>query len=129
VVLFSILAGIALIGIKEKDSLVQGLMAVSGALIRMTNIVVKLTPIGVFAIAASAAGTMTVEEFGKLQVYLVSFNLAAVLLTFPPASKTGNPLQIQGHRRAVKGCPGDRIHHWQPVHRTDRTDRKLQIAF
>ena len=82
VVLFSILAGIALIGIKEKDSLVQGLMAVSGALIRMTNIVVKLTPIGVFAIAASAAGTMTVEEFGKLQVYLVSFNLAAVLLTF-----------------------------------------------
>jgi len=82
VVLFSILAGIALIGIKEKDSLVQGLMAVSGALIRMTNIVVKLTPIGVFAIAASAAGTMTVEDFGKLQVYLVSFNLAAVLLTF-----------------------------------------------
>lgn len=82
VVLFSILAGIALIGIKEKDSLVQGLMAVSGALIRMTNIVVKLTPIGVFAIAASAAGTMTVEEFGKLQVYLVSFNLAALLLTF-----------------------------------------------
>ncbi len=82
VVLFSILAGIALIGIKEKDSLIQGLMAVSGALIRMTNIVVKLTPIGVFAIAASAAGTMTVEEFGKLQVYLVSFNLAALLLTF-----------------------------------------------
>ncbi|HSQ83132.1 MAG TPA: cation:dicarboxylase symporter family transporter, partial [Desulfobacterales bacterium] len=82
VVLFSILAGIALIGIKEKDSLIQGLMAVSGALIKMTNIVVKLTPIGVFAIAASAAGTMTVEEFGKLQVYLVSFNLAAILLTF-----------------------------------------------
>jgi ABC-type amino acid transport substrate-binding protein len=82
VVLFSILAGIALIGIKEKGSLVQGLKAVSEALIRMTNIVVKLTPIGVFAIAASAAGTMTVEEFGKLQVYLISFNLAALLLTF-----------------------------------------------
>jgi len=82
VVLFSILAGIALIGIKEKESLVQGLKTASEALIRMTHIVVKLTPIGVFAIAASAAGTMTVEEFGKLQVYLVSFNLAAVLLTF-----------------------------------------------
>jgi len=82
VVLFSILAGIALIGITEKDSLIQGLKAVSGALIRITHIVVKLTPIGVFAIAASAAGTMTVEEFGKLQVYLVSYNLAAILLTF-----------------------------------------------
>jgi len=92
VVLFSILAGIALIGIKEKESLVQGLKAASEALIRMTHIVVKLTPIGVFAIAASAAGTMTVEEFGKLQVYLVSFNLAAVLLTFVILPMLLNPI-------------------------------------
>jgi Na+/H+-dicarboxylate symporter len=36
----------------------------------------------VFAIAAAAAGTMTIEEFGRLQVYLVSFNVAVLLLTF-----------------------------------------------
>jgi ABC-type amino acid transport substrate-binding protein len=38
--------------------------------------------VGVFAISASAAGTMTIEEFGRLQVYLVSFNLIVLLLTF-----------------------------------------------
>lgn len=54
----------------------------SQALIRMTNLIVGLTPIGVFAITAAAAGTMTVEEFGRLQVYLVSFNVAALFLTF-----------------------------------------------
>ena len=30
----------------------------------------------------SAAGTMTIEEFGRLQVYLVSFNVGAVFMTF-----------------------------------------------
>jgi Na+/H+-dicarboxylate symporter len=82
VVLFSILLGVALMGIEEKTALLQGLVAASSALIRVTGIVVKLTPIGVFAITAAAAGTMSVQEFGRLQVYLVSFNLAALLLTF-----------------------------------------------
>lgn len=82
VVLFSILLGVALMGIEEKAALIQGLAAASSALIRVTSLIVKLTPVGVFAITAAAAGTMTVAEFGRLQVYLVSFNLAALLLTF-----------------------------------------------
>jgi Na+/H+-dicarboxylate symporter len=82
VVLFSILLGVALMGIEKKSELLQGLAAASAALIRVTNLIVKLTPIGVFAITAAAAGTMSVQEFGRLQVYLVSFNLAALLLTF-----------------------------------------------
>ena len=32
--------------------------------------------------ALKEAGTMTIEEFGRLQVYLVSFNIAAIFLTF-----------------------------------------------
>ena len=82
VVLFSILLGVALMGIKEKDALLQGLRAASAALVKVTGIIVKLTPVGVFAISAAAAGTMTIEEFGRLQVYLVSFNLLVLLLTF-----------------------------------------------
>jgi Na+/H+-dicarboxylate symporter/ABC-type amino acid transport substrate-binding protein len=82
VVLFSILIGTSLIGIERKETLLKGLEATAEALIRVTNTVVKLTPLGVFAIAAAAAGTMTIEEFGRLQVYLVSFNVAALLLTF-----------------------------------------------
>jgi len=48
----------------------------------VTGMVVQLTPIGIFAIAAAAAGTMSVEEFGRLQVYLISFNVSCLLLTF-----------------------------------------------
>jgi Na+/H+-dicarboxylate symporter len=82
VVMFSILAGVGLIGVENKNNLIGVLKVAADTLIRITNIVVKLTPVGVFAIAAAAAGTMTIEEFGRLQVYLVSFNVAVLLLTF-----------------------------------------------
>ncbi|MDX2501412.1 MAG: cation:dicarboxylase symporter family transporter [Deltaproteobacteria bacterium] len=82
VVLFSILLGVALIGIKDKEILLKSLATISEALVRITGMIVKLTPLGVFAISAAAAGTMTIEQFGRLQVYLVSFNLAVLLLTF-----------------------------------------------
>ena len=82
VVLFSILMGIALMAMENKGAFLQALSTTSKALIRMTNLIVNLTPIGVFAITAAAAGTMTVEEFGRLQVYLISFNVAALFLTF-----------------------------------------------
>jgi Na+/H+-dicarboxylate symporter len=82
VVLFSILFGVVLMGIKEKEPLIHALDVASEALIKVTNLIVKLTPYGVFAISAAAAGTMTVDEFGRLQVYFITFNLAALFLTF-----------------------------------------------
>ena len=82
VVLFSILVGVALIGIPEKQVITKPLSILSEALMKISKYIVYLTPIGVFAIAASAAGTMTVAEFGKLQVYFVVFLLGALLLTF-----------------------------------------------
>ncbi len=82
VVLFSIMTGIALMGMQNKDTLLDALDTGAQALIHMTNIIVKLTPVGVFAITAAAAGTMTIDEFGRLQVYIVSYNVAAVFLTF-----------------------------------------------
>ncbi len=51
-------------------------------LVRVTGLVVKLTPLGVFALAAAAAGTMTIDELGRLQVYMVNFIVACVFLTF-----------------------------------------------
>jgi len=82
VVLFSILLGVALMGINDKDILLKTLATASEALVKITGIIVKLTPLGVFAISAAAAGTMTVAYLGRLQVYLISFNLAVLLLTF-----------------------------------------------
>ena len=79
---FSVFLGVALIGVRQKESLVQVFTAISDTLTSVARIVVKLTPIGVFAIAANAAGTMTIDEFGRLQAYIVTFVMATLLLTF-----------------------------------------------
>jgi len=82
VVLFSIAVGVALMGIENKGPLIRGLQTLSEALMRVTRWIVRLTPFGVFAIGASAAGTLTVEEFSKVQVYLFSYIAFSLLLTF-----------------------------------------------
>jgi Na+/H+-dicarboxylate symporter len=82
VVLFTILIGVSLISIRNKTNFIECMQTTADALVRVTGMVVQLTPIGVFAIAAAAAGTMSIEEFGRLQVYLISFNVACLLLTF-----------------------------------------------
>ena len=82
VVLFCISLGVALIGVKDKRVLLEAMDSLSDALVRVAKFVVWLTPIGVFAITASAAGTMTIQQLARLQVYFVTFNLAILLLTF-----------------------------------------------
>src|SRR5436190_16881145 len=72
VVLFSILVGVALLGVKEKSGLLRGLDIASEALGRVTKLIIRLSPLGLSAIVASASGTMSVEEFGRLQVYLLA---------------------------------------------------------
>ncbi len=79
---FSIAFGVALIGVEKKQSLLDILAATSRTLTRIAMMVVKVTPIGVFGIAANAAGTMTIEEFGRLQTYIIPFIAATLLLTF-----------------------------------------------
>ena len=74
------------------------LSILSNALTRVAHFVVYLTPIGVFAIAASAAGTMTMEEFGRLQAYMITFIVAAALLTFwilPVLASTFTPFKYK----------------------------------
>ena len=82
VVLFSIFVGMALIGVKDNQEVTQPLSILSKTFIKISKYIVQLTPIGVFAITANAAGTMTVAEFGKLQVYFLAFFLGVFLLTF-----------------------------------------------
>lgn len=82
VVVFGVSVGIALIGVPNKSHLLTVLDSLANALGRITRFVVKLTPIGVFAFAASAAGTMTLSDLSRLQVYLIAYTVGAVLLTF-----------------------------------------------
>jgi len=82
VVLFSLLLGIALIKVPNKDTLIILATNVSDALMRVASFVAKLAPIGIFAIAASAAGTLQPEELGRLQIFLWVYLTAWVLLAF-----------------------------------------------
>lgn len=84
VVLFSILVGIGVMQIngKDKDLLLNSLDAFNKALNQVNKIVVKLTPVGVFAIAASTAGTMTMDELGKMQAYLLTYVVAVMIMVF-----------------------------------------------
>jgi Na+/H+-dicarboxylate symporter/ABC-type amino acid transport substrate-binding protein len=80
VVLFSVLLGIALIGVERKQLLLDLLNVTGSALTRVARLIFRLTPYGLFAIAASAAGTMSLDQFGRLQVYLVAYVLVALLV-------------------------------------------------
>jgi len=81
-VLFSIVLGVALIGVDRKRGLLEGLASLEDALMRITSFVARLAPIGVFALTASAAGTMPFDQLERLQVFLASYALASLLLAF-----------------------------------------------
>jgi Na+/H+-dicarboxylate symporter/ABC-type amino acid transport substrate-binding protein len=81
VVLFSIVVGVALIGVERKTTLVEVLRTASEALARATRFIVRLTPYGLFAIAAVAAGTLNLEQIGRLQVYLIAYVAVALLVS------------------------------------------------
>lgn len=82
VVFFSILVGVALISVEDKQRVLPIFDGLATALGRINGAIVKLTPYGIFAIAAAAAGTMTIEELGRVQVYLVTYVSLALLITF-----------------------------------------------
>ncbi len=82
VVLFSILMGIALISVPDKEGILPMFDSLATALGKINSMIVSLTPFGIFAIAAAAAGTMTIEELGRVQVYLVTYVAMALLITF-----------------------------------------------
>lgn len=71
VVVFAGLLGIALLGLPAKNRILAPLELMTDLLGRAGNLVVSLTPYGVFAIAGHAAGTLHPEEFARLEAYLV----------------------------------------------------------
>ena len=80
VVMFSILVGIGLIGIKEKNAALEPLSVIRDTLMWVTSIISKLAPLGVFALMANAVGTTDFEDLARLQVYIVLYALIALFL-------------------------------------------------
>jgi Na+/H+-dicarboxylate symporter len=82
VVLFSGALGIGLIGLPDRERVLDPLRALNVSIVRITKFVIALTPIGVFAIGAVTAGTMSSELIEQLEVYFVAFAVASLLLGF-----------------------------------------------
>lgn len=107
VVLFSALCGAAVMGLSGKEAIIKGVATAQEVLGRVTGFIVKLSPYGVFCIAASAAGTMNFEELARIQGYLVLmtlFTLAICFLLIPGLITTLTPFtskEVSPFLRAV----------------------------
>jgi Na+/H+-dicarboxylate symporter/ABC-type amino acid transport substrate-binding protein len=80
VVVFCICVGLALTGLEQKQLLIGQMDVLAKALIRVSSFIAGWTPLGVFAIAASTAGTISWDELQRLRVYLIAFSAATLFL-------------------------------------------------
>ena len=79
-VLFCLFLGFALMMDDGSGPLLNILRGLLRALDRMTHIIARTFPVGIFIITAVTAGTLTIEGFLELQVFLITLAAAAVLL-------------------------------------------------
>jgi Na+/H+-dicarboxylate symporter len=108
VVLFSCAIGVALIGLPRKRALLAGLRTLEQAIVRVTQFVIRTTPLGVLAIAAVAAGTLDLDTLQRLQAYFLLFAAGTLLLAFvvlPLVVTALTPLRY----REVVGVAGDAL--------------------
>lgn len=81
VVLFSLLFGIACIGYQQRSDLLNLFEHAAQVLLRVNHLIIKLTPIGVFGVTASASGTLTLGEFERVQAYIFMLFGSTLLIT------------------------------------------------
>jgi Na+/H+-dicarboxylate symporter/ABC-type amino acid transport substrate-binding protein len=81
VVLFSIIFGVALIAVPGKERLLDVLQVAGAAVSKATALIVRLTPYGLFAVAAVAAGTLALEDLERVQVYLIAYIAISLFLS------------------------------------------------
>ncbi len=80
VVLLCIFVGLALAGMPNREILILQMDILAKVLIRVSVVVTQFAPLGVFAIAASAAGTISMAEVHRLQAYFVIYTSGAIFL-------------------------------------------------
>lgn len=81
IVVFSLLLGISLVTIKEKQQFLNPAAVLLEAFNKIIKGIVRFLPMGVFAISASAAGTIAADDFEKLQIYFAVYIVTALILS------------------------------------------------
>ncbi len=82
IVVFCIASGLALATLNNRQQLISQLDVLAKVLLQVSAFITKLAPLGIFAIAASTAGTVSLSEVVRLQTYLLCYTAGAVFLGF-----------------------------------------------
>lgn len=80
IVLFCLLLGFVLIGDERNKQFVDGLKALSAPLYKVTGLLIKIAPVGIFAITANTIGNITLQQLLQIQVFFVSTVVISVIL-------------------------------------------------
>jgi len=80
IVLFCLLFGFSLIGDERYKPFVDLLKGLSTTLSKITKLLIKAAPLGIFAITANTAGTITIEQFLQIQLFFTSTVVLSVIL-------------------------------------------------
>lgn len=105
IVLFCVFVGFALAKSDNRDSLIQQLDVIAEVLLRVSKYITRLAPIGIFAIAASIAGTASLDDIVRLQAYLFAYTGGAIFLgvfVLPMLVTTLTPLTYGQFLRVVR---------------------------
>ena len=82
IVIFSIVFGIAIQRVENKDAFLSVMDLVRKASVTIWGWIVMLAPIGVFALFANTAGTLEPAALADLSLYLLTMILGTVILAF-----------------------------------------------
>ena len=105
IVVFCLLVGAALVGMRQKETLLRFLATSAEALARVNGFLVRLTPLAVFSMTAVAAGTLTPGEFEQIGAYLFVYTVLALFLMlgiFPLLVTAVTPFHYADVRRIVQ---------------------------
>jgi proton glutamate symport protein len=82
IVVFGVIYGIAVQGVKQRETLFDVLETVRLASLTIWNWIVKLAPFGVFALLADTAGTLRGDQLGGFVLYNMLFLAGTLVLAF-----------------------------------------------
>jgi proton glutamate symport protein len=106
IVVFSVFYGIAMQRIENKGGLLSALDVVRRASVTIWNWVVRLAPLGVFALFADLAGTIRLDLLGSLLLYAVLFVGGALILALWVLPSLIASLVPIGYRALLKELQG-----------------------
>lgn len=104
VVVFCLFFGTALITLPNKTPLLELLDACADALSQINVFLVRLAPLGLFALTAAAAGTLRLGDLSRLQAYLLMYSLACVLIAFGVLPLLVSSLTETGYREFLRAA-------------------------